>query len=188
MTSQPPTTGVAPPTLQALFAGFFFVGINGFGGVMPFARRMIVDQRRWLSTEEFLDALSICQFLPGPNIVNLAVVLGARFCGPAGALAAVIGILAAPMAIAIAAYSLIGSLTDAPRVIGALHGLSAAAAGLVAAMALRLAVPMLRRRDLWAIAMATLAIGAVALLRLPLVITLLALAPLAIAGERLRRR
>lgn len=171
-----------------MFKGFFIVGISGFGGVMPFARRMIVEQQRWLTTDEFIDALAMCQFLPGPNIVNLAVSLGGRFRGPVGAAACVAGILAAPMAIAIALFTLVGAVSDAPAVIGALQGLAAAAAGLVVSMAVKLAMPMLRRRDVWAMAMALLAVAAVALLRLPLITALLVIAPLAIAGERWRRK
>jgi len=73
-----------PPTIGALFAGFFSIGICGFGGVLPWARRMIVEQRRWLTAAEFTDLLALCQFLPGPNIINLSVALGSRFRGPRG--------------------------------------------------------------------------------------------------------
>lgn len=183
----PPITGIETPTATDLFTGFLFAGINGFGGVMPFARRIIVERRRWLTAEEFIDLLAMCQFLPGPNIVNLAVALGGRFRGPRGALASLGGILLAPMAIVVGCYLLIGSVSDAPAVVGALHGLAAAAAGLVLSMAAKLALPMLRRRDLWAMVVALLAVAGVALLRLPLITVLLVLAPLAIMGERMRR-
>lgn len=176
------------PTSRELFLGFFSVGINGFGGVMPWARRMIVDQRRWLSADEFIDALAMCQFLPGPNIVNLAVVLGSRFRGPLGSASAVLGILLAPMAIVIAAYSLLGAFASDPVVVGALHGLAAAGAALVASMACKLALPAIRRRDIWALLMGLVAVVAVAVFRLPLIVTLLVLAPVAVAGCRRARR
>ena len=67
------------PSLSDLFRGFLGIGLTGFGGVLPWARRMVVDQRRWLSASEFLDLLALCQFLPGPNVVNLSVALGSRF-------------------------------------------------------------------------------------------------------------
>ena len=75
-----------PPTTAALFLGFLSIGIIGFGGVLPWARRMMVEQRRWLTPAEFTDLLGLCQFLPGPNIVNLAVALGSRFRGLPGAI------------------------------------------------------------------------------------------------------
>ena len=94
--------GLSPtPRLTSLFAGFFSIGIVGFGGVLPWARRMIVEQRMWLTPSEFNDLLALCQFLPGPNIVNMAVALGGRFRGVAGSAACLVGLLAAPMAIVI---------------------------------------------------------------------------------------
>ncbi|MBV8576720.1 MAG: chromate transporter, partial [Acetobacteraceae bacterium] len=89
------------PTIGALFSGFFSTGISGFGGTLPWARRMLVEQRRWLTGPEFTDTLALCQFLPGPNVVNLSIAVGARFQGAAGALAAITGLLAAPVAIVI---------------------------------------------------------------------------------------
>ena len=87
------------PDLRALFFGFSSVGLSGFGGVLPFARRMLVEQRGWLSAEEFNAQLGLCQFLPGPNVINLAVVVGKRYCGLAGAIVAPLGLLAGPLVI-----------------------------------------------------------------------------------------
>src|SRR5271168_4941460 len=89
------------PSLLSLFGNFFIVGILGFGGVLPLARRMIVEQRRWLSPAEFTDLLALCQFLPGANITNLSIALGARWHGAPGAIIAVAGLLAAPVAVVI---------------------------------------------------------------------------------------
>jgi len=75
------------PTVFDLFAGFFIVGVCGFGGVLPWARRLIVEQRRWLTAAEFTEMLGLCQFLPGGNIMNVTIALGARFRGVAGAVA-----------------------------------------------------------------------------------------------------
>ena len=88
-----------PPTAGEIFSGFLSVGIIGFGGVLPWARRMIVEQRRWLTPAEFTDMLGLCQFLPGPNVINISVALGGRFHGPLGSLSAFTGLMAAPMAI-----------------------------------------------------------------------------------------
>lgn len=92
----------AQPSLLALFWGFFTVGMFGFGGVLPWARRMVVEQKRWMSATEFTDMLGLCQFLPGGNIMNVTIALGARFHGVAGAAIAFIGLMAAPVASVIA--------------------------------------------------------------------------------------
>jgi len=89
----------ARPDVAELFIRFTQVGVSGFGGVMPWARRMLVEERRWLSAEEFNEALSLCQVLPGPNIVNMAVCVGTRFRGALGAFAAFMGLMCAPFAI-----------------------------------------------------------------------------------------
>jgi chromate transporter len=129
-------------THRALFAGFFQAGILGFGGVLPVARRMIVDQRHWMSQAAFNDLFSLCQFMPGANIVNFAFAFGARHRGPSGAAAAVAGLLGAPVCIVMvlgAAYRSYGALPVAQH---ALAGLAAAASGLVLGTALRIATPI----------------------------------------------
>jgi chromate transporter len=184
---QPPTTGAPTPSLREVFLGFFFIGVNGFGGVMPFARRMLVEQRRWMSEEEFIDALSMCQFVPGPNIVNMAVITGARFQGKLGSLAGMLGLMIAPMVIVIGAYTLLLQVADNPIAIGAIRGMSAVAAGLVVALALKVGMPMLRQRDWRSLIFALAAAAAVGVFRLPLLPTLAVLAPLSIATQWMRR-
>ena len=171
-----------PPRLSTLFVSFAAVGMLGFGGVLPFARRMIVERRRWLSAAEFTDLLALCQFLPGPNVVNLSVALGGRFRGPAGALAAASGLLGAPVAVVIVLGAVYGRYAAVPWVAHMLGGLAAAASGLVLATALRIAAP-LRRRPV-AIAVAVAALAGVAVLRLPLLLVLLVLAPAAMLLQR----
>jgi chromate transporter len=183
----PPVTGVAMPRSWDLFWGFFSIGINGFGGVMPWARRMLVEQRRWLTPEEFVDALAMCQFVPGPNVVNLAVALGGRFRGPFGALAGMLGILAAPMAIVIGAYMVLVQVAEAPVAIGAIRGMSAAASGLIVALAVKVGTPLAKKRDWLGLAIAAAAALAVGILRLPLLPALAVLAPLSIALHWRRR-
>ena len=180
---QPPTTGIPTPSVREIFMGFFYIGINGFGGVMPFARMMLVEQRQWLSADEFLDALSMCQFVPGPNIVNLAVAVGSRFQGPLGSLAGVAGIMAAPMVIVIGAYTLLMQMAESPVVIGALRGMSAVAAGLVVALGVKLALPLLRKKDWLSLGFTVASVGAVGGLALPLLPTLAVLIPAAIAAQ-----
>jgi chromate transporter len=171
-----------PPTIGGLFGAFLGVGLMGFGGVLPLARRMIVEQRRWLTPKEFTDLLALCQFLPGGNIINLSVAIGLRFRGPPGALAAIVGLLAMPTAVAIAMGSLYERYQDVPLVRHLFAGLAAAAAGLVVATAAKLALPLAQRaaRGWWRIVIAALCFAAVAVLRLPLLPTMLTLAPLSI--------
>jgi chromate transporter len=182
-----PITGAAAPGIIDLARGFFTIGICGFGGVMPWARRVTVEGRHWLTEEEFLDALAMCQFVPGPNIVNFAVALGSRFQGIAGALAAVVGLIAAPMVLVICISIAIEQVVDHPVVVGALHGMASVAAALVVGMAVKVALPLARRRDWLAIGMATLAFTSVAVLRMPLLPTLLVLSPIGVALNMWRR-
>src|SRR5688572_31781807 len=94
-----PLAGAPPaPTPRELYRGFFLAGARGFGGTLPWARRMLVEERRWLTEQEFLDTFSLCNLLPGPNVASMAVILGARFRGLRGALAALGGLLTIPLA------------------------------------------------------------------------------------------
>lgn len=126
------------PDLRALFLAFAAVGLSGFGGVLPFARRMLVEQRGWMSPEEFNAQLGLCQFLPGPNVVNLSIVVGKRFHGWRGAIVAPLGMLLAPMLVVLLlglAYDRWGQLPLAQNM---LRGIAAAGAGLLFAMAWRM--------------------------------------------------
>jgi chromate transporter len=154
------------PTVSDLFAGFFIVGIIGFGGVLPWARRMIVEKRKWLTPAEFADMLGLCQFLPGGNIMNLTIALGSRFRGVPGAAACFLGLMTAPVAIVIAMGVVYDQYAGLPPVRRAFVALSAAAAANLLATAWKIASP-LRGRPL-AIAVAVCTFVAIAILRLPL--------------------
>ena len=154
------------PDLRALFFAFSSVGLSGFGGVLPFARRMLVEQRRWLSAEEFNAQLGLCQFLPGPNVVNLSIVVGKRFHGWRGAVVAPLGMLLAPMLIVLLlgmAYDRWGQLPLAQEM---LRGIAAAGCGLLFAMAWRMGAA-LRDKALF-LPFAVLTVAAIAWLRWPL--------------------
>ena len=176
----------ARPSVAELFVRFTQVGASGFGGVMPWARRMLVEERRWLSDEEFSEALSLCQVLPGPNIVNMAVCVGTRFRGARGAIAAFLGLLSAPFAIILVLGALFTSYGDLPAISAAFRGISAAAAGLVVAMGLKMASSRRLRSPMALFAVA--AFVGVALLRMPLGWFLLVAAPLSVAAGAWRRR
>jgi chromate transporter len=136
----PPTPALEGVTRGALFASFLKMGLLGFGGVLPWARRVIVDERRWLDDREFAELLGFCQVLPGPNVVNLAVIVGARTHGPQGALIGVTGILLVPVALLLLIATFYASVASDVLVRNAIAGASAAAAGLIIGTALRLLI------------------------------------------------
>jgi len=171
-------TETEAPTIGGLFKGFLLLGLTGFGGVLPLARHMVVEQRRWLTAAEFNELLSLCQFLPGGNIINLSVAIGLHFRGLAGAVAALLGLIAAPTAIVVALGVVYGRFSHEPHVVHMFAGLAAAAAGLLISMALKLALA-LRRRP-FAIAIALVLFVAIAGFHLPLVPTMLVAAPASI--------
>jgi chromate transporter len=119
-------------TPKQLFIGFSKIGMSGFGGVLPWARRTIVEQEKWLSAEEFSAMLGICQIVPGPNIVNLAVCVGSKFARVPGAFAAVLGLMLGPSAIVILLGLLYEHYSYLPTVQGMLRGISAVGIGLIA--------------------------------------------------------
>ncbi|MBW4049411.1 MAG: chromate transporter [Proteobacteria bacterium] len=176
----------APRDLRELFWSFNRLTLSGFGGVLPFAQRALVDDKQWLSRDEFVNLLSISQVLPGPNLINLALMIGQRSFGWKGAIAALAGMLAAPVSIVLliaVGYSTWASL---PVLHDALRGMELVTAGLVIAMALRL-TPVLRTAraaPLWA---ATAFIG-VGLMHWQLLTVMLALGPAAVFRARYRRR
>ncbi|WP_293856009.1 chromate transporter [uncultured Alsobacter sp.] len=187
MTAASPTEPAPEaPGVASLFTSFLMLGLTGFGGVLPMARHMVVEKRRWLTGAEFSDLLGLCQFLPGGNVINVAVAIGMRFRGPAGAAAALIGLIAAPTAIAIALGSVYARYGEDPAVQHAFAGLASAAAGLIVATAAKIALPLKGKPV--AIAVAGVCFGAIAILRLPLLPTLLVIAPVSIAlAWRMRR-
>jgi len=180
------TSSAGVPAPRELFLRFTQVALAGFGGVMPFARRMLVEERRWLSAEEFTDVLSLCQLLPGPNIVNVAVCVGARYHGVRGALAAFAGLMTAPFFIIIGLGALYTEYGHLPAVAALFRGISAAAAGLVVAMGLKMATSRrLRSAMAW---FAVITFIGIALMRLPLVVFLLGAAPVSVAAALWRAR
>jgi chromate transporter len=143
---------------------------------------MLVEQRRWLTAEEFAEVLSLGQFLPGGNIINVAVVVGGRVHGPLGALATVIGLMAAPIVVVILAGALYLRYQDVPSVHGALSGMAAAAVGLIVSMGVKMLQPFVVKRALVPLLFVVLTFVAVGLFRIPLPIAVLILAPLSIAA------
>ena len=175
----------APPTVGALFRGFLSLGLMGFGGVLPLARRMLVEERRWLGAGEFADLLGLCQFLPGGNVINLSVAVGLRFRGAAGAAAAVAGLLAAPCVVVVLLGVVYDRFADDPTVRHGFAGLAAAAAGLLVGLAAKLVWPLLRQPV--PAGLAALCFLVVAVFRVPLLPALLVLAPFSVLARRWSR-
>ena len=174
------------PGVRQLFWAFFQIGISGFGGVLPWARRVLVEKRRWLSEDQFTDALSVCSVLPGPNIVNMSVSLGAKYAGARGAIACFGGLMLAPFVIVLALGIVYTGYGQIPQVESAFRGMSAVGAGLLVASGLRLASsPRLRNAlSLFGVAMFVL----IALVRVPMIAALAVLGPGAVylAWRRMR--
>ena len=183
---EPPTT--TPPGLLALSVAFAQMSLAGFGGVLVFARRAIVDRHRWMTADEFNETYALCHFLPGPNVVNLSVVFGSRFRGIPGSLAAFTGLLGPPVLIVTilaALYARYGEIDALRRI---LAGVSCAAVGLLISAVFRMATPLVKRRDLVGLALLAAVFIAIGLARLPLQAVLLVAIPLSIAITFAMRR
>ena len=154
------------PDLRALFLGFSSVGLSGFGGVLPFARRMLVEERQWMSAEEFNAQLGLCQFLPGPNVINLAVVVGKRYQGVRGALVAPLGLLAGPLLIVLLLAMLYDRYGSLPLAQGMLRGIAAVGCGLLLTMAWRMGMA-LKDKPIF-LPFTALTVTAIAFLRWPM--------------------
>ncbi len=174
--------GLVDPSLAELFMGFLSVALTAFGGVLPIARRMIVDRRRWLSPDEFTELLSLCQFLPGPNIGNLSIAVGARFHGLLGSAAAAAGLMAAPCVIVLVMAGFYERFAHLTIIQHLFLGVAAAACGMVFAMAAKIAVGVLKRRMDHGILFIVLAFVSVGVLRLPILPVLVILLPLSVAA------
>lgn len=179
----PPTRESAParPTLTEIFIAFVQVSVSGFGGALPWARRMIVDKRRWMTAEEFNETFALAQFLPGPNTVNFSVVFGLRFGGALGAAVTFAGLMGPPLVIVTILAFLYAQFGDVESLSRILAGIAAAAAGLLIAMAAKMAAPLFARRWDFAPVIAILAFAGVALMQYPLPLVFLVLAPVSIA-------
>jgi chromate transporter len=177
-----------PPGLIALFVAFAKMSLAGFGGVLAFARRGIVEQHKWMTAEEFNETFALCHFLPGPNIVNLSVVFGSRFRGVAGGVAAFAGLVGPPVVIVTilaALYARFGEIDALRRI---LAGVSCAAVGLLISVVFRMMLPLIKKRDLIGLVVLLAVFAAIGLLRLPLPAVLLVAIPLSIAIVFARRR
>ncbi|SFM39194.1 chromate transporter [Variovorax sp. OV329] len=163
-----------PQSLAEVFWTFNGLAMQGFGGVLAVVQRGIVEQKGWLTPEEFVEEWAVAQVLPGPNVINLALMLGDRYFGLRGAATAVAGMLALPTLLIIVLALVYAQYAGHPQVAGALRGMGAVAAGLIAATGIKL-LPTLRRHPLGlrtAAVFVALVFCAVAILRWPLIAVL----------------
>ena len=176
-----PELPISPrPGLIELFTAFARMSLSGFGGVLAFARRGIVEQHKWMTAEEFNETFALCHFLPGPNIVNLSVVFGSRFRGIAGGFAAFAGLVGPPVVIVTilgVLYARFGEIDALRRI---LAGVSCAAVGLLISVVFRMMMPLIRKRDAVALAVMVSVFVAIGVLQLPLPSVLLVAIPLSV--------
>lgn len=175
-----------PHSLGDLFWSLNWLALQGFGGVMAVAQRGLVDDKRWLTREEFIEDWAVAQILPGPNVINLALMLGDRYFGLRGAFVAMSGLLAFPLLLVLLLAALFSGVSDVPAAQGLLRGMGAVAAGLILATALKL-MPALKTNVMGMAVCAMVALAtfvAVAVLRIPLAWVLLGLGGLACTWAR----
>lgn len=162
---------VAPPkNLGELFLGFLSIGARSFGGVMPWAHRVMVEERRWLTPEDFASTIGLCQFLPGPNIGNASIVLGKRWFGLKGAIVAFAGLFGLPFIWVLALAMVYADFASHAVVKSVVTGVGAAGAGLFIGTAVKLGRALARKRAALAIIVASFLCVAVARFSLFLVL------------------
>jgi len=172
MSSPPPDASARPQprSLTDLFVSFTLLALQGFGGVLAVVQHELVERKRWMTREEFVEEWAVAQIMPGPNVVNLALMIGSRYFGLRGAMVALAGMLTFPLLVVLALALLYAQFADNPQVAGALRGMGAVAAGLITATGLKL-IGALRKHPMGLAACTVLGVLtfiAIAVLRLPL--------------------
>ena len=190
MNSVPAQDHPQPQSLTDLFVSFTLLALQGFGGVLAVVQRELVEKKRWMTREEFIEDWAVAQIMPGPNVVNLSMMIGARSFGLKGAMAALAGMLTVPLIIVLLLALVYAQFADHPGVAGALRGMGAVAAGLIAATGLKLFGALLKNvlGLRICIAFGVLCFAAIALLRWPLAYVLFGLGSIAcvVAYQKLK--
>ena len=170
-----------PQSKTELFMVFTFLALQGFGGVLAVVEHELVERRKWMTKAQFVEEWSVAQVMPGPNVVNLCLMIGGKYFGVAGALAAVGGLICGPLVLVLGLAILFGGVADNAVAEGALKGMGAVAAGLVIATGLKLGSTLPKNpMGLWtAIPFAVLSFACVGIFRWPLPWVLLGLGSVA---------
>jgi chromate transporter len=172
-----PLTLNVPTSRRDLFLSFTWLALQGFGGVLAVVQRELVENKRWMTREQFVEDWAVAQIMPGPNVVNLSMMIGGRYFGLSGALAALAGMLAAPLVVVLVLAALYGTVAELPWAQGALRGMGAVAAGLITATGIKLVAALDKNAmgRTTCIVLAALTFVAIALLRWPLLWVLLSI-------------
>lgn len=176
------------PTLPELALAFAKMSLMGFGGVLVWARRAIVEKHKWMTAEQFNETFALCHFLPGPNIVNLSVVFGARFRGIPGAIAAFVGLVLPPVIIVTGLAFLYARYGEMPALQRTLAGVVCATVGMFFATVIKMSQPLVQRRTLLPITIIVLVFLAIGVLRWPLQPVLLVAIPASLVLTFMTRR
>jgi chromate transporter len=190
-TEPSPSSAAAPrqyaPTLSELFVAFATISLSGFGGVLAWSRRMMVEERQWLTAEQFNETYALCSFLPGGNILNFSVIFGARFRGVWGSVAAAGGLMGPPLLLVLMIAGIYAHYGDLPLLRRALTGVAAAAAGLMTATVGKMARPLFRNRAVVGPLIALVTFVAIGIVHWPLPLVLMVIVPVSIAAAMVRR-
>lgn len=187
----PPSSVADPPrqvrpSLAELFVAFATISLSGFGGVLAWSRRMMVEERRWLTPEQFNETYALCTFLPGGNILNFSVIFGSRFRGPLGALVAFAGLIGPPMLLIMAIGAAYAHYGDIPALRRMLTGVASAAAGLMMATVAKMARPLFRNGAVIRPLVAIATFVSIGLIHWPLPLVLAVIVPASIAAAWVR--
>ena len=176
-----PDAAAPPPSIGELFVAFAKISLSGFGGVLAWARRMMVEERKWMTPEQFNEAYALCSFLPGGNIINFSIIFGGRLRGPAGALASLAGLLGPPFVLILIIGAIYAHYGELPVLRRALTAVASAAAGLMMATVAKMARPLFRNRAVVGPLIACATFAGISIMRWPLPYVLLAIVPISIA-------
>lgn len=159
-----------PRSLTDLFVSFTLLALQGFGGVLAVVQRELVENKRWMTREEFIEEWAVAQIMPGPNVINLGIMFGARQFGWRGALAAMAGMITFPLLLVVTLALVYAEFASNPHVAGALRGMGAVAAGLITATGIKM-IPALKKNAMGvplSALLGVLSFVAIAWLKLPL--------------------
>lgn len=168
------------PTVPELFIAFATISLSGFGGVLAWSRRMMVEERHWLTPEQFNETYALCAFLPGGNILNFSVIFGSRLRGPLGSLAAIAGLIGPPLLLIMAIGAFYAHYGDVPALRRMLTGVASAAAGLMMATVAKMARPLFRSGAIAGPAIGIVTLAAIGVMHWPLPLVLAVIVPVSI--------
>jgi len=181
MSALPPDDRPRPKSLTDLFVSFTLLALQGFGGVLAVVQRELVENKRWMTRDEFIEDWSVSQILPGPNVINMALIVGGRYFGLKGALVGLAGMIAVPLVLVVALAMIYSQFADHPGVAGALRGMGAVAAGLILSTGIKL-IGALKSHVLgwrWCAVLGLSCLVCITVFRLPLAYVLFGLGSLA---------